>query len=48
MNIGEYCPSQYIILHLQAHAITLYYHPSIPLYLPADSISKTRIKVHVS
>jgi hypothetical protein len=26
----------------------LYYHPSLPLYLPADSISKTRIKVRVS
>ena len=25
-----------------------YYHPSLPLYLPADSISKTRIKVRVS
>jgi hypothetical protein len=24
------------------------YHPSLPLYLPADSISKTRIKVRVS
>ena len=23
------------------------YHPSLPLYLPADSISKTRIKVRV-
>ena len=26
----------------------VYYHPSLPLYLPADSMSKTRIKVHVS
>jgi hypothetical protein len=25
-----------------------YYHPSLPLYLPADVISKTRIKVRVS
>jgi hypothetical protein len=24
------------------------YHPSLPIYLPADSISKTRIKVRVS
>jgi len=26
----------------------VHYHPSLPLYLPADSISKTRIKVRVS
>ena len=31
-----------------AFARYIYYHPSIPLYLPAISISKTRIKVRVS
>ena len=28
--------------------VQLFYHPSLPLYLPADSISKTRIKVYVN
>ena len=32
---------------ITCHGIT-YYHPSLPLYLPADSISKNRIKVRVS
>ena len=27
---------------------TFHYHLSLPLYLPADSISKTRIKARVS
>jgi hypothetical protein len=41
-----------ILFEFLFHTIMLtdniYYHPSLPLYLPADSISKTCIKVHVS
>ena len=36
---------RYQSIHIQ---IAYTYHPSLLLYLPADSISKTRIKVHVS
>jgi hypothetical protein len=36
---------RYQSIHIQ---ITYTYHPSLLLYLPADSISKTRINVRVS
>ena len=43
---------KYLVLYYKSViALILYltfYHPSLPLYLPADSISKTRIKVRVS
>ena len=53
------CKSYSVIKHEQrnkdditptngTHTHIRIYHPSLPLYLPADSISKTRIKVRVS
>jgi hypothetical protein len=33
---------------LISECLLISFHPSLPLYLPADSISKTRIKVRVS
>jgi hypothetical protein len=44
--------SEVSIILVQAHSARkrdiCIYHPSLPLYLPADSINKTRIKVRVS
>jgi len=37
-----------IDMHTLTHGVSIDYHPSLLLYLPVNSISKTRIKVRVS